>query len=69
MGSSKFSLNKDDVIKVSKNALFVAVAAGLAYIGQHVSNVDLGPATAFVVPVIAMCLNTVVQWAKDNTKE
>ena len=69
MGSSKFSLNLQDVVKVGKNALFVGIAASIAYVAQNASSIDLGAATAFVVPVIALVLDAAARWAKDNTKE
>lgn len=69
MGSGKFSLNLQDVAKVGKNAMFVGIAAGLAYIGQNITNIDLGAASAFIVPIIVLAIDTASKWAKDNTKE
>jgi uncharacterized membrane protein YjjB (DUF3815 family) len=69
MGSSKFSLNSQDMIKLAKNAGLVAAASALSYIGQNLSHADLGPATAFIVPVVAFALDGMMKWVKDNTKE
>lgn len=66
--SSKFSLDINDVISVGKNALLVGLAAVLTYVGEHISNINLGAASALVVPVVVVFVNTAVRWIKDNTK-
>jgi hypothetical protein len=66
--SSKFSLDVNDVVSVGKNALLVGLAAVLTYVGEHISNVDLGSASALVVPLVVVLVNTTVNWIKDNTK-
>jgi hypothetical protein len=67
-GSKAFSLNTTDLIGVGKNALLVGLAAVLTYVGEHISQVDLGNMSALVVPVVVVVMNTVIKWAKDNTK-
>jgi len=66
--SKAFSVDINDVVSVGKNALLVGLAAVLTYVGEHISNVDLGSASALVVPVLAIVVNTLVNWIKDNTK-
>jgi len=66
--SKAFSVDINDVVSVGKNALLVGLAAVLTYVGEHISNVDLGSASALVVPVVAIVVNTLVNWIKDNTK-
>lgn len=66
--SSKFSLDINDVINIGKNALLVGLAAVLTYVGEHISNINLGAASALVVPVVVVFVNTAVRWIKDNTK-
>lgn len=68
-GSKSFALNTTDLISVGKNALLVGLAAVLTYVGEHISNLDLGNMSALIVPVVAVVINTVVKWAKDNTKD
>jgi hypothetical protein len=69
MGTSKpFTMDMNDVVSISKNALLVGVAAVLTYVGENLANVDLGTFGPLVVPVVAVVINTVVKWAKDNTK-
>jgi hypothetical protein len=67
-GSKAFSLNTTDLISVGKNALLVGLAAVLTYVGENIAKIDLGAASALVVPVVVVLMNTVVKWAKDNSK-
>lgn len=67
-GSKSFALNTTDLISVGKNALLVGLAAILTYVGENVTKIDLGAASALVVPVVVVLMNTVVKWAKDNSK-
>lgn len=68
VGSKSFSLNTTDLISVGKNALLVGLAALLTYVGENLTKLDLGSMTALVVPVTVVVINTVVKWAKDNSK-
>jgi hypothetical protein len=67
-GSKAFALNTTDLISVGKNALLVGLAALLTYVGENISHLDLGSMSALLVPVVVVVINTVVKWAKDNTK-
>lgn len=69
MGSKAYSINTSDLVSVGKNALLVGLAAVLTYVGNNLSHLDLGSMTALVVPVVAVVINAIVKWAKDNTKE
>ena len=69
MGSAKFTLNASDLIKVLKNGLLVAVAAFLTYIANNLQAIDLGQYTALIIPIVALVLDTIVKWAKDNADE
>lgn len=62
-------MDVNDLVNVGKNALLVGVAAVLTYVGEHISNIDLGPASALVVPVVLVVVNTLVNYIKDNTKK
>ena len=68
VGSKAFSLNTTDLISVGKNAALVGLAALLTYVGENLTKLDLGSMTALVVPVTVVLINTVVKWAKDNSK-
>lgn len=67
--SPAFSLNSIDVVSIAKNAALVAVAAGLTYLGENISDMDLGNAGVMIVPFATVIINTVVKWAKNNVTE
>jgi len=67
--SKKFSLNTTDVVNLGKNALLVGLAAMLTYVGENVSNVDLGTTGVLLVPVVTVGIDTLVKWMKNNTKK
>lgn len=67
MGSKKFSLNWSDWSAVLKNACLVGGAAALAYVGQNLAGLDLGPMGMLFIPIIAVGLDTAIKWMKDNT--
>lgn len=69
MGSKSFALNTNDLMKVGKNALLVGLAAVLTYVGENMTKVDLGTAGVMLVPVVAVVIDSLVKWVKDNTKE
>lgn len=69
MGSDKFKINTGDLLNVLKNGLLVAVAAFITYIMNNLHIIDLGSYTALVIPIVTLVLDTVVKWAKDNSKE
>lgn len=68
-GSKAFALNAYDLISVGKNALLVGLAAILTYVGENLTKIDLGNMSALIVPVVAVVINTVVKWAKDNSQD
>jgi hypothetical protein len=58
----------NDLLSVGKNAMLVGLAAVLTYVGENLTKIDLGSMSALVVPIVVIVINTVVKWAKDNTK-
>lgn len=69
MGSDKFKINTGDLVSVLKNGLLVAVAAFITYIMNNLHIIDLGTYTALVIPIVTLVLDTIVKWAKDNSKQ
>lgn len=67
--SPSFTLNLSDAVTIGKNALLVALAAGLTYIGENLTDLDLGNTGVMLVPVVAVVINTLVKWAKNNVPE
>jgi hypothetical protein len=68
MASDKFTLDMDDVKHLVQNALLVGAAASLAYIGENVSELDLGTTGVLLVPVIMVGIDTLVSWLKGTKK-
>lgn len=67
--SPSFSLNVADVLDITKNTALVALAAGLTYLGENLSSLDLGTMGVMLVPVAAVVINTIVKWAKNSVAE
>jgi len=67
--SKSFSLNTSDLVNLGKNALLVGLAAMLTYVGENVSDVDLGTTGIMLVPVVSVAIDTLVKWMKNNVKE
>lgn len=67
--SKKFTLNTSDLINLAKNAALVGLAAVLTYVGENITNVDLGPTGVMIVPVVTVVIDTFAKWIKDNTKK
>lgn len=64
--SKRFSVNWKDLTVLSKNAALVGLAASLAYMGAHISDVDMGESGMLAVPVIAILIDTCIKWLKSN---
>lgn len=66
--SKAFSMDMNDVLSIGKNAMLVGLAAVLTYVGENLTKIDLGSMSALLVPVVVVVLNSMIKWAKDNTK-
>ncbi len=66
--SKAFTMDMNDIVSIGKNALLVGVAAVLTYVGENLAHLDLGAMGPLLVPVVAVVINTIIKWAKDNTK-
>jgi hypothetical protein len=64
--SPAFTLNLTDAVVIGRNALLVAAAAGLTYLGENLADLDLGTTGVMLVPVVSVVINTLVKWAKNN---
>lgn len=67
--SKKFTLNTSDLVNLAKNAALVGLAAVLTYVGENITNVDLGPTGVMIVPIVSVAIDTFAKWIKDNTKK
>jgi len=68
-GSKKFKLDLTDLWSVGKNALLVGGAAMLTYVSANLGHLDLGMWGPAIVPVVAVVLDTAINWMKDNSKK
>jgi len=69
MGSKKFTLDKADLFKLFKGALLVGSAAALTYVANNIGDLDLGTMSGLIVPIVAVGLDSVIKWLKNNTTE
>lgn len=67
--SEAFTLNTADLVNLTKNAVLVGLAAMLTYVGENVTDVDLGTTGILLVPVVTVGIDTLVKWMKNNTKK
>lgn len=65
--SQAYSVDSKDLVTIGKNALLVGVSAILTYLGDNLANLDLGNASALLVPVVAVLINSAIKWIKDTT--
>jgi len=68
MGSKPFKLDMSDTVDLVKTAVLVGVAAAVTYVADNLGSLDLGMWTGMIVPVVAVGLQSVLKWVKDNTK-
>lgn len=67
MGSKKFSLDIADISKLGRNAILVAISAGLTYVASNIGDLDIGTLGPLLVPIISTVLDSAITWIKDNT--
>lgn len=65
--SPSFSLNKTDLIKIGKGAIFALCGALLTYIGQTIPSVDFGNYTPLVVALLGVAMNAAHKWLSANS--
>jgi hypothetical protein len=67
--SANYSLDKKDVINLTKNAVLVGLAAILTYVGENLASLDLGANGVLLVPVVTIVIDSVVKWARGNVTQ
>ena len=67
IGSGRFSLNMDDVVKVAKNAVLVGIAAALTFAVGNLGEIEMGENLLILIPMITMGLQFVIKWAQDQS--
>jgi len=69
-GTSKgFTLDYNDLLTVVKNAVLVGAAAAVTFLAESLAKIDMGTSNAFIIPVVAVALNSLSRWLKDYTKD
>jgi len=56
--SKKFTLNKNDLKSLFVGLLITLAGAALTFLAENLGDVDFGVYTPFVVPVLALLINT-----------
>lgn len=67
--SGKGSIDWTDVIKLGRDAGIVGGSAAVAYAMSHLTTLNLGESTVWLVPLFAVGLNLLYKWLKDNTPQ
>lgn len=65
--SKSGTLDVNDLVKLVRNGLLVALAAGVAYVIEGVDPADLGKYGPLMVALVYPVLDTLKKWVKDNT--
>lgn len=68
MASSKYSLNKVDLIAIGKGLLIALGGAGLVYLADVIPSIDFGPYTPLVVALAAVLINFLRKYLSGPTK-
>ncbi len=68
MEQTRFSFDKETMIKIGKGALIASVGALLTYLAQTLSNMDFGIYTPAVVAVMSILVNMSKEWKKGIKK-
>jgi len=67
MGSPRFSLTKEDGMKILKGAVIALFGALLTYASEIVTQVDFGTYTAIVVSLSSVLINAGYKFLKNNS--
>lgn len=69
-GTSKgFTFDYNDMLAIVKNALLVGAAAAVTFLAESLAKIDMGASNVFIIPVVAVALNSLSRWLKDYTKD
>lgn len=65
--SRAFSLNKTDLLKIGKGAIFALGAALLTYLAHVIAGFDFGPTwTPIITALVAIVMNALHKWLSEN---
>jgi hypothetical protein len=60
------SLDKIDVVKISRNTVIVMISAGIVYLQPIFTSIDFGQYSYLAIPVISMLMDSLLKYLKDN---
>ena len=66
MKSNKYTLNKEDLLKIGKGALIAISGALLTYLLSVVGTLDLGASTIIVVPILTILINAGLKFVQGQ---
>jgi hypothetical protein len=64
--SKKYSLNREDLIKIGKGAAIAVSGAVLTYALSEINNIDFGQYTAIVVSVFSILINGALKFIEGQ---
>jgi hypothetical protein len=64
--SQRFTLNKQDLLKVGKGALIAGSGALLTYLLGQLPNVDFGQYTPIIVSVLSIAINAALKFIEGQ---
>lgn len=65
--SPNFSLNKTDLMKIAKGAVFAIGGALLTYIADTIPHIDFGAFTPAIVAINSVLMNAAFKWLTANS--
>lgn len=68
MESKKYSLNREDGIKIAKGAGIAVSGALLVYLSQVLADTDFGQYTPLVVAIGGILINAAVKFIQGKTE-
>ena len=66
MESKKYSLNKEDALKIGKGAIIAISGALLSYALIAINQVDFGANTLVIVPILTILINTGLKFTQGQ---
>lgn len=66
MESKKYSLNKEDALKIGKGAVIAVSGALLSYALIAINQIDFGANTLVIVPVLTILINAGLKFVQGQ---
>lgn len=66
MESKKYSLNKEDALKIGKGAVIAISGAFLTYALSAIGTIDFGDNTVLIVPILTILINAGLKFVQGQ---